>query len=446
MFNSNHGLKFDIAIMPLSRDINYNSFNKSYQARISAQYVVNVGRLANFERFAPRFSLLAHAGGGLTALKYKESFYFKSWKTNRTDEKINLIAGLTPQYKINERFEVHLDFSYNATIFQKFDQGFKWSDFTKNSSFGRVTTFSLGGMYYIGKKEKHVDWNYTNDKIQKPVEKIDSIPSSDSLLIVIYDTDKDGIMDSIDYCPEDFGLVEFGGCPKPEIAYDCHLSQFPIFTFNGARYEILPSYQPYFDSIAKCLKQNKDQKIIIYGYTDDFGEELFTSELSKNRAEIIKKKLVQNGVDADRIFTVAEGPNLAKLTESQRQSIKHNRLAIIKGISNNKNDIRVLETGEYLQGLLFTVQVGAYKKEIKNNKFNKYGTVLVVKSPDGFTRYSLNTYHNYEDAFEKWREIRGFGFSQDAFVTAYFMGERISLEEAKKLLEEKGQGILQITK
>jgi OmpA-OmpF porin, OOP family len=444
MFNSKHGLKFDVGFLPLKRDYNFNSFNKSFQIRYSAQYVLNFGRLFHFEKFAPRFSGLLHVGGGISALKYQESLYFKNWKSNLTDETINLIFGITPQFKINDRIEIHLDFSYNPELFQEFDRGFQWSDFTKESVFGRKSTFSFGGTYYIGKHKTHSDWLFDLKTNEKKV--IDSIPDKiDSNLItkINYDLDNDGIMDSVDFCPDIFGLKEFDGCPQPEITFDCSLSDFPIFQFKGARFEIQDIYLQYIDSIALCMKANPDKKIIIYGFTDDFGDEIYTDGLSQSRANQIKNALVEKGIDENRMFTLGEGRKKAKLSDENKKTIKHNRLAFIEPISRNQDDIRVLETGEYLQGLFFTVQIGAYKKELKNNKFNKLGKVLVTKNAEGIHRYSINVYQNFEDATSKWKEIRNFGFAQDSFVAAYFLGERITIKEAQRLINERGNSVLQ---
>lgn len=442
MFNSNHGIKLDIGFIPLNRDFNYTNFNKSFLLSFSAQYILDFGRLFHFEKFAPRFSGLLRVGGGISALKYKESFYFKNWKNNNSDETINLVLGLRPQYKLSEKVALHLDLGYFANIFQDFNQGFNFNDFTSQSKLGRITQISFGGTFYIGKEKQHSDWYWKTPIIE---ELKDSIPiiKQDSIVVAVYDTDKDGILNDEDMCPEEFGVKEFEGCPKPELTFDCYLDEFPVFQFNKARHDILDIYNPIIDSIAKCMLENSTKKIIIYGYTDNYGDSIYTNELSINRADVIRKAIVLKGIAPERIFVLGEGTKKATLPENEQGKIKHNRVAYIESISNNQNDIKELESGTFLQGLFFTVQIGAYQKAIKNNKFSKYGKVLVAVSPDKLTRYSIDVFQNYEDAYEKWKIIRKTNHFQDAYVTAYFLGERITIKKAQELLLQKGSDIIQ---
>jgi hypothetical protein len=56
-------------------------------------------------------------------------------------------------------------------------------------------------------------------------------------------------------------------------------------------------------------------------------------------------------------------------------------------------------------------------------------------------RYTSGMYTSLQDAVDKRTEARTLGIT-DAFVTAYYNGQRITLSEADRLLKEKGNGIL----
>lgn len=404
--------------------------------RLNIQCVSNIGKVLRFTDWTEKIGLLAHTGFGYAILRGDSSQNASSKKI--TDNGFNFMLGFTPQVKINNKLSTHLDVTFVSFINPRYSFDFKSSAV---NPYGMAANISAGISYYIGKEKSHEDWYNHKEfiKIEDTIVKIDS----NLIVKVNYDLDNDGIMDSVDYCPDVFGVIEFDGCPKPEFTFDCNLSSFPIFQFKGARYEIQDIYLPYIDSIALCMKANPERKIIIYGYTDSFGDEIYTDGLSQSRANQIKNALIEKGIDGGRMFTVGEGRTKAKLSEENKKTIKHNRLAFIEPISKNQDDIKILATGEYLQGLFFTVQIGAYKKELKNNKFNKLGQVLVTKNTEGIFRYSINIYSDFDEATTKWKELRNYGFAQDAFVTAYFLGERITIKEAKRLISERGNSVLQ---
>lgn len=410
---------------------------KSFYFRTNLQGVVNFGKILHFTDWTKKIGLIGHAGAGFS-ITVGDSATNSNSSTRLKDQMINLIYGVTPQFKVNDRLALNLDLTLISNLNQSYNFDFKS---TATSKYGLVANISIGGSYYIGKNKTHYDWNYK----AKPIEIIEDtskVLPIDSLFVKLNDLDKDGVIDDDDMCPEEFGIIAFQGCPKPELTFDCDLNDFPVFVFNKARHDILEIYHPIIDSIVKCMLENTKKKIIIYGYTDNYGDSIYTQELSFNRANEIKRAIVLKGISPERIFALGEGTKKATLPEDEK-SITHNRVAYIETVSNNKDDIKALESGEYLQGLFFTVQIGAYKKELKNNKFNKLGKVLVSKSPDGFTRYSVGVFQNYEDAYELWKKIRGNGAMQDAFVGAYFLGEKITIKKAQELLLLKGSDILQ---
>ncbi len=88
------------------------------------------------------------------------------------------------------------------------------------------------------------------------------------------------------------------------------------------------------------------------------------------------------------------------------------------------------------EGIVYTVQVGAFKKPIPENTFNDFAPVMGQKLNNGFTRYMAGLFPDKRDAIEARNEIRKMGYA-DAFVVVYKDGKRISIEAAEKAKEEE---------
>jgi epidermal growth factor receptor substrate 15 len=96
---------------------------------------------------------------------------------------------------------------------------------------------------------------------------------------------------------------------------------------------------------------------------------------------------------------------------------------------------------EDTKGLFFTVQIGVFNYPISAAKLLYIEPLVTNLTEKGQIRYSTGQFDDVTTAVERKNEIRTKGI-EDAFVTAYYNGVRISIAEAKKLLDEKGNGIL----
>jgi hypothetical protein len=76
-------------------------------------------------------------------------------------------------------------------------------------------------------------------------------------------------------------------------------------------------------------------------------------------------------------------------------------------------------------GIIYSVQVGAFKNPIPNNTFSQFAPVMGQKVGNGFTRYMAGLFNVKGDATKARDEIRAMGY-QDAFVVVYKDGKRIS--------------------
>jgi outer membrane protein OmpA-like peptidoglycan-associated protein len=84
------------------------------------------------------------------------------------------------------------------------------------------------------------------------------------------------------------------------------------FAFDS--YAIQEDHKIYLLEIATEMKKDSTLYLIVSGHTDNVGDKSYNLELSKKRANAVKKYLIKNGVNSNRI--IAEGYGFSKPIES----------------------------------------------------------------------------------------------------------------------------------
>jgi outer membrane protein OmpA-like peptidoglycan-associated protein len=127
------------------------------------------------------------------------------------------------------------------------------------------------------------------------------------------DTDKDGdgVVDRLDKCPEVPGPKENNGCPEEKkfivVTKDkIELKQKVHFATNKAT--IYPDSFPMLNEIADVLKSRGEIRVRIEGHTDIRGGLKKNMKLSQDRAESVRKFLVDHGVDPTHMESRGFGP------------------------------------------------------------------------------------------------------------------------------------------
>ncbi len=100
------------------------------------------------------------------------------------------------------------------------------------------------------------------------------------------------------------------------------------------------------------------------------------------------------------------------------------------------------ETVENRKGLFYTVQIGVYNSPATSEKVRNIKPLITKRLENGQIRYSSGVFNSVEEANPKKEEAIARGI-KDAFITAYYDGERISLTEAEQILKEKGLNIIE---
>lgn len=90
------------------------------------------------------------------------------------------------------------------------------------------------------------------------------------------------------------------------------------------------------------------------------------------------------------------------------------------------------------EGLIFKVQIGAFKNPIPQNTFKGISPIAAETTPYGYTRYTAGVFTSPDKALNARDQIRGMGY-KDAFVVAFYNGKRISYEQAMEMMKNGGQ-------
>jgi len=359
------GLYLGYSRIPNVKDDNSSSF-----ITISTQGVINLSNLLGFENiFNNKLRVLAHAGPGIGLLSNS--------KIDGTDKMLLIAAALTPQYKINDKLTLNLEFQAIATYLQSR----RWDFNSKSPSRdGVMAQATIGVSYYAfgpNKDKVHADWYSEDSDIENKLTELkNKIAAAEAKLVDtdkdgvadyldvepntpegsvvntkgqrIVDMDGDGIVDTEDYCPTVKGTLEFKGCPtgftaieekKEDVSEEVsnlpaeiatkfkNLTGDVLFTLNSDK--VKPAYAKTLAKLAKQLNENKSIKVTINGHADNVGEEGINNTISENRAINVKNILTSNGVDASRISTKGFGDKKPKESNDTEKGRNANRRAEI---------------------------------------------------------------------------------------------------------------------
>jgi hypothetical protein len=90
-------------------------------------------------------------------------------------------------------------------------------------------------------------------------------------------------------------------------------------------------------------------------------------------------------------------------------------------------------------GLLYKVQIGAFRNAISPTIFKGMNPLTGETTPQGFIRYTAGLFTQFESAEKAKNEIHALGF-KDAFVVAFFNGKRISVDQANAMVSNPSAG------
>lgn len=143
------------------------------------------------------------------------------------------------------------------------------------------------------------------------------------------DRDTDGIPDAVDACPDRRGDPNpdpaKNGCPTVEVGSK-EIFILDQVEFDTGKATIKPVSDPLLDKVATVLKDHPDlAKIEVQGHTDNRGSAALNKNLSRDRAEAVRKALVKRGIADNRLTSKGYGPDKPIETNDTEEGRQKNR-------------------------------------------------------------------------------------------------------------------------
>ena|SRR6218665_2117036 len=356
----------------------------SHYVRTSLEGVVNAGDILHFPQVFPKIGLMIHGGAGFSSLWSNNNPNIPNTEplSKRSDDMINFVFGITPQYKLNEKWSLNgdLSFIFHSHQTNRFDMQAKS---THGPIDGYMMNLSVGVTRYFGKNKTHADWTPTIyggkteglDEMKAEIAALkeqtrdddqDGVPNAfdeeagtakgsfvNSKGVAIKDTDADGIPDIHDACPEVAGVFSANGCPDsdkdgiadkddncPQTAGLSTNNGCPVVAkevqdvmakaLKGVQFEtgkstLLKTSLPILDEVVRVMKENPNYSLAIAGHTDNVGDEAQNLILSESRAQTVASYLISKGVSAERISAKGFGETEPKTTNDTKEGQALNR-------------------------------------------------------------------------------------------------------------------------
>lgn len=152
---------------------------------------------------------------------------------------------------------------------------------------------------------------------KKPEPKVIPVPEAKACPVNV-DTDKDGVFDPQDKCPDTPAgfKVDADGCP---LKATLHLN----FITDGHGVDAAGTAK--VAAFAGFLKDSPAYKAVVVGHTDSTASDKYNQKLSEKRANLVKDMLVDQGVTADRLTTRGEGEKMPVASNKTKQGRAENR-------------------------------------------------------------------------------------------------------------------------
>ncbi|MFN8316920.1 MAG: DUF5723 family protein, partial [Chitinophagales bacterium] len=126
------------------------------------------------------------------------------------------------------------------------------------------------------------------------------------------DIDKDGITDNEDSCKDVAGVRAYKGCPPPAPVLTAKEQEIINYAFDNLEFEtgkdlIKKLSFGSLTQLAMLLQSKPNYLLQLDGYTDNVGNAISNLDLSRKRADSVKKFLILKGADPSQITTNGYG-------------------------------------------------------------------------------------------------------------------------------------------
>ena len=188
----------------------------------------------------------------------------------------------------------------------------------------------LLGVSFVLRKKPPPDPDTDGDGFKDRVDACPKVPGVAPDGCPPPDRDGDGIPDAVDECPDvpetKNNYKDQDGCPD-EIPKEVKKFTGVIegIYFDTDQDTIKPTSRPTLDRATAVLTEFPEVKVEISGHTDTDGDRDHNTDLSRRRAEAVRKYLLDAGIDPSRITTRGAGPDEPIATNETAEGKAKNR-------------------------------------------------------------------------------------------------------------------------
>jgi outer membrane protein OmpA-like peptidoglycan-associated protein len=149
-----------------------------------------------------------------------------------------------------------------------------------------------------------LDWGPGVEREPTPVARAEAPPPvANTPPVVCPDADNDGVLDSIDRCPQVPGTADNWGCrtyDKVIVTKDkLQLKERLYFAWNEATLQEVSF--PVLDEVVVVLKENKNFRVEVEGHASSEGSDERNQALSEQRANAVLDYLTAHGIEKERL-------------------------------------------------------------------------------------------------------------------------------------------------
>jgi outer membrane protein OmpA-like peptidoglycan-associated protein len=126
------------------------------------------------------------------------------------------------------------------------------------------------------------------------------------------------------FAAADFSILRNTNAPAP-LVEETDVKVIVRFATNSNAKQLEPEIDAALNRLADKLKANPAMKAVVSGHTDNVGDDAKNMTLSNSRAEFVKSKLVEKGVNAANLSVEAKGETQPVATNDNEGGRKLNR-------------------------------------------------------------------------------------------------------------------------
>ena len=164
-------------------------------------------------------------------------------------------------------------------------------------------------------------------------------------------------------------------------------------------------------------------------------------KVEPKRSDLNELDEIGNRLVSDNSENPVETTNIQPVLRrnNTKTALKIDGLEVVRGNAYSaSNPIPMNAAME--DGLVFRVQIGAFKTQLPNNAFKGLSPLNGETTASGYFRYTAGNFNKIENANAVKNDLRNLGY-RDAFVVVYFNGKRITLGEALAMMNQEGKTV-----